>query len=36
MMLYNWVIQPSYRRINLMKAINFLLDFYESELKDLV
>ena len=33
---YNWVIQPSYGRINLMKAINFVLDFHESELEDLV
>ena len=33
---YNWVIQPSYRRVNLMKAIKFVSDFNESELKDLV
>ena len=33
---YDWVIQPSYRRINLKKAIKLVLDFNESELKDLV
>ena len=33
---YNWVIQPSYRRINLKDAIKFILNFNESELKDLV
>ena len=33
---YDWVIQPSYRRINLIKAIKLVLDFNESELKDLV
>ena len=33
---YNWVIQPGYRRINLIKAIKLVLDFNESELKDLV
>ena len=32
---YNWVIQPGYRRINLIKAIKLVLDFNESELKDL-
>ena len=31
----NWVIQPGYRRINLIKAIKLVLDFNESELKDL-
>ena len=36
MMPYNWVIQPSYKRINLIKAIKLVLDFNESELKDLV
>ena len=33
---YDWVIQPSYRCINLIKAIKLVLDFNESELKDLV
>ena len=33
---YNWVIQPSHRRINLKDAIKLVLDFNESELKDLV
>ena len=33
---YDWVIQPSYRRNNLIKAIKLILDFNESELKDLV
>ena len=33
---YDWVIQPSYRRINLKKTIKLVLDFNESELKDLV
>ena len=33
---YNWVIQPSYRHINLKDAIKFILNFNESELKDLV
>ena len=33
---YDYVIEPTYRRINLMKAIKFVLDFNESELKDLV
>ena len=32
---YDWVIQPSYRRINLKKAIKLVLDFNESTLKDL-
>ena len=32
---YDWVIQPSYRRINLKKAIKLVLDFNESKLKDL-
>ena len=31
---YDYVIQPSYWRIALMKAIKFILDFNESELKD--
>ena len=33
---YDYVIQPSYRHINLIEAIGFILDFNESELKDLV
>ena len=33
---HDWVIQPSYRRVNLMKTIKLILDFNESELKDLV
>ena len=33
---YNWVIQPSHRRINLKDAIKLILDFNESELKDQV
>ena len=33
---YNWVIQPSHRCINLKDAIKLILDFNESELKDLV
>ena len=33
---YNWVIQPIHRRINLKDAIKLILDFNESELKDLV
>ena len=33
---YNWVIQPSYRRINLKDVIKFILNLNESELKDLV
>ena len=33
---YDWVIQPSYRRTNLIEAINLALDFNKSELKDLV
>ena len=33
---YDYVIEPTYRRINLMKAIKFVLDFNESELRDLV
>ena len=33
---YDYVIEPTYRRINLMKAIKFILDFNESKLKDLV
>ena len=33
---YDWVIQPSYQRINLNKAIKLVLDFSDSELKDLV
>ena len=36
LMPYDYVIQPSYRRFNLIKAINLVLDFSESELKDLV
>ena len=33
---YDYVIEPTYRRINLMKAIKFILDFNESKLKDLI
>ena len=33
---YDWVIQPSYRHVNLMKNTKLILDFNESELKDLV
>ena len=33
---YDWVIQPSYQRINLKKAIKLVLGFNESKLKDLV
>ena len=33
---YNWVIQPSNQRIDLIEAIKLILDFNESELKDLV
>ena len=33
---YDCVIEPTYRRINLMKDIKFVLDFNESELKDVV
>ena len=33
---YGYMIQPTYRRINVMKAIKFILDFNESELKNLV
>ena len=33
---YDWVIQPSYWRANLIEAINLVLDFNKSELKDLV
>ena len=33
---YDYVIKPTYRHINLMKAIKFILDFNESKLKDLV
>ena len=33
---YNWVIQPSYRRINLKDVIKFILNFNENELKNLV
>ena len=33
---YDYMIQPSYQRINLIKAIKLILDFNESELKDLV
>ena len=32
---YDWVIQPSNQRINLIKAIKLILDFNENEL-DLV
>ena len=32
---YNWVIHPTNRRTNLIKAIKLILDFNESELKDL-
>ena len=33
---YDWVIQPNYQRINLIKAIKLILDFNESEIKNLV
>ena len=33
---YDYVIGPTYWRINLMKAIKLILDFNESKLKDLV
>ena len=33
---YDYVIEPTYQRINLMKAVKFVLDYNESELKDLV
>ena len=33
---YNYVIGPTHQRINSMKAVKFVLDFNESELKDLV
>ena len=33
---YDYVIQPSYQPFNLIKAINLVLDFNKSELKDLV
>ena len=34
--LYDYVIEPTYQRIDLMKAIKLDLDFNENELKDLV
>ena len=33
---YDYVIQPTYRLINLKHAIKLVLDFNESKLKDLV
>ena len=33
---YDYAIEPTYRHINLMKAIKLILDFNESKLKDLV
>ena len=33
---YDWVIQPSDRRINLIDAINLTLDFNETIQLDLV
>ena len=33
---YDYVIQPTYRCINLKHAIELILDFNESKLKDLV
>ena len=33
---YDWVIQPSDRRINLIDSINFILDFNETIQLDLV
>ena len=33
---YDWVMQPNYQRINLIKAIKLILDFNESEIKNLV
>ena len=36
MKLYDYVIEPTYWCINLMKTIKFALDFNKSKLKDLV
>ena len=33
---YDYVIEPTYRHIDLMKAVKLILDFNESKLKDLV
>ena len=33
---YDYIIQLTYRRINLIKTIKLVLDFNKSELKDLV
>ena len=33
---YDHMIQPTYQHINLKKAVKLVLDFHESELKDLV
>ena len=33
---YGWAIQPDHQRFNLKKAIKLILEFDESELKDLV
>ena len=33
---YGYMIQPTYRQINLIKTIKLVLDFNESELKNLV
>ena len=33
---YNWVIQPSYQHINLVKTIKLILDFNETIQLDLV
>ena len=33
---YDYMIQPTYRQINLIKTIKLVLDFNESELKNLV
>ena len=33
---YDYIIQPTYRRINLIKTIKLVLHFNKSELKDFV
>ena len=33
---HDWVIKPSYRHNDLIRAIKLILDFNESELEDLV
>ena len=32
----DWMIQPSHQHINLIDAIDLILDFNKNELKDLV